>query len=50
MTNLTNLFYCHAISMLMEWAAIAASEPQNLAAREAVKYWLTCARSYRKQR
>ena len=44
-----NLFYRHSMNMVLEWAQIAAREPQNFSAREAVRYWLAVARYYRKQ-
>ena len=44
-----NLFYRNAMTMVMEWAQIAAREPLNLSAREAVRYWVALARTYRKQ-
>lgn len=44
-----NLFYRNSVAMVMEWAQIAAHEPQNLSAREAVRYWVALARTYRKQ-
>lgn len=44
-----HLFYRNAMTMIMEWAQIAAHERQNLPAREAVRYWVALARAYRKQ-